>query len=141
MIFAELVLKLPRFASREMYSRRKEELWAEDIYVFAFSAVSGLPDKRLDKGLKPMLDLDATHTSVLEDDVQDNHDTQTMIELCIQLTDKVRELEAVIQVQDARLKVLENSSTKSKIAMLHERNKNRSRDQAEEREPGAASSR
>ena len=56
MIFAELVLKLPRFAGREMYSRRKEELWAEDIYVFAFSAVSGLPDKRLDKCLKPMLD-------------------------------------------------------------------------------------
>ena len=55
-----------------------------------------------------------------------------MIELCIQLRDKVRELEAVIQAQDARLNVLENSSTKSKIAMLHERNKNRSRDQAEE---------
>ena len=43
--FSELVMKLPQYAGREMYARKKDELVAEDIYVFSFAAINGRPVK------------------------------------------------------------------------------------------------
>ena len=39
LVFSELVDKIPQYAGREMYQRRKTDLLAEDIYVFGYSAI------------------------------------------------------------------------------------------------------
>ena len=57
LVFAELVTKLPIYAGRQVYARRKVDFLLEDIYVFAFSAVNGLPDQRLNKCLKLLLEI------------------------------------------------------------------------------------
>ena len=87
--FAELVAKLPEYASREMYARRKSDLLAEDVYVFGFSAINALPDRRLSKCLKPTLDLNSTSLSEHEDDISTNdaHVIQSLTEMCILLRD------------------------------------------------------
>ena len=130
--FAELVGKLPKFAGREMYARKKEDLLAEDIYVFCYSARNALPDKRLNKiCLKPELDLDSTNITVIDDDSQNVHDIQSLIELCVQLQEKVSLLENKIQSQHDRILVLEASDTTTKIGLLIDRPTIRSKDQAE----------
>ena len=57
-----------------MYARKKDELVAEDIFVFLYSTNNALPDKRLSNCLKSELDLNATHLTVNDDDSQDFHD-------------------------------------------------------------------
>ena len=60
LVFSELVDKIPQYAGREMYQRRKADLLAEDIYVFGYSAINALPDRRLIRQcLKPILDLNS----------------------------------------------------------------------------------
>ena len=63
-----------------MYARKKDELVAEDIFVFLYSTNNALPDKRLSKCLKPEVDLNATHLTVNDDGSQDIQDTQSLIE-------------------------------------------------------------
>jgi hypothetical protein len=116
--FAELLVKLPEYAGRELYARRKLELLAEDIYVFAYSAVSALPDKRLSKCLKAVLDLDATNIYVIEDEAQDTANIHTVIELCVKLQDKVNKLEEVVKTQSHRIGVLEQQQTSNKLQVL-----------------------
>ena len=62
---------------------------AEDIYVFAFSGINALPDKRQTECLKPILDVDCTHLSVSVD--YDGHDIPTIdevIDLCVQFAEQ-----------------------------------------------------
>jgi hypothetical protein len=132
-VFAEMVIKLPQYAGRELYARRKGDMLAEDIYVFAFSAVNSLPDKRLTKCLKPVLDLDATHLSS-DDDVTDAPNIQNIVELCIQLQDKVNKLEKTVKSQNDRIAILEGNATNAQmntLGRLDNKSRRGARDQAE----------
>ena len=111
--FSELVNKLPKYAERELYARRKGELLAEDIYVFGFSAINALPDRRLTQCLKPLLDLDSTSLSEHEPNTVDNGDIQSLTELCIELQEKVKNLQETVKVQTNRITALETQITVS----------------------------
>ena len=86
--FAELVTKLPG----------KSDLLAEDVYVFGFSAINALPDRRLSKCLKPTLDLNSTSLSEHEEDISTNdaHDI-SLTEMCILLRDEVKTLQNTVK--------------------------------------------
>ena len=111
LVFAELVTKLPIYAGRQLYARRKVDFLLEDIYVFAFSAVNGLPDQRLSKCLKLLLEI--------PDDEQEENDTvlpgdpdmNTIVEMCLKLKEKVKQLENTIKDQNIRITFLENEHT------------------------------
>lgn len=124
LVFAEMVAKLPQYVGREMYARRKNDLLADDIYVLAFSATNAIPDKRLSKCLKPTLDLDATQMSVADEDTSESHDIQTLVEICVQLQEKVKNLEATVQSQQERLIALEALSTNAQIEHLDNMQRN-----------------
>lgn len=133
--FSELVSKLPQYAGREMYARRKGDLLAEDIYVYGFSAINALPDRRLSKCMKPTLDLDSTSLLEQEPENNDIHNIQSLTELCIQLQDNVRKLQETVKAQENRIMVLETQVTVDQIKSLgastNTSTQNRSRDQAE----------
>ena len=79
-------------------------------HIFAFSIRNNLPIKKLNKCLKPNVDLDATHMSILEGD--SSHDVQHIVELCIQLQEQVTGLENIVKEQNKRLSALESDKTK-----------------------------
>jgi hypothetical protein len=110
-----MLVKMPQYAGRQFYDRRKEAYLAEDVFVFGFSAVNGLPDKRLSKCLKPALDLDDTHISVLDEDTQETHDINSLVELCVTLQEKVNSLETIVKDQNKRIATLEVQNTCTKI--------------------------
>ena len=66
-----------------------------------------------------------------EDDGHETHDIQSVIELCIQLQEKVKNLESKIKLQEERIKTLETEHTKHKMHNMNAPS-DRSRDQAEE---------
>ena len=97
-----------------------------------------MPDKRLEKCLKPVLDLNATHISVSDDhddSINNSTATQSIVELCTVLPEKVRVLEETILVQNNRISELEKQSTISKMDSIIKTAKKTSRgttmDQAE----------
>ena len=120
-----------------MYARRKSDLLAEDVYVFGFSAINALPDRRLSKCLKPTLDLNSTSLSEHEDDISTNdaHDIQSLTEMCILLRDEVKTLQKTVKTHVNRISVLETQFTAAQIQLLDsKKNKHvsvRSRDQTE----------
>ena len=130
--FAELVTKLPTYIGREMYARKKDELVAEDIFIFLYSTNNALPDKRLSKCLKPEVDLNATHLTVNDNGSQDIHDTQSLIELVIKLLQKVESLDKKVRSQENRINTLEAKDTCAAIKALVDAPSKRSRDQTEE---------
>jgi hypothetical protein len=136
LVFSEFTTVLPQYAAREMYARRNIERLAEDIFVFSFSAVNALSHKKLSKCLKQQIDLDATHVSDAEPELQDIHDQQSLIELCIKLQDKIRSLEETSKKQNDRILVLEDQVTNILISPLsaprdQSHPKDGSKDQAE----------
>ena len=106
---------------------KKDELVAEDTYVFSFAAINGRPVKRLNKLLKPELDV----TMSKDDDTKFMIIIQSVIELCIQLQEKVKNLESKIKLQEERMKTLETEHTKHKMHNMNAPSY-RSGDQAEE---------
>ena len=116
--FNELAIKLPAFASREMYARRKGDLLAEDIYVIGFSAINAIPDKLLGKCLKPTLDLDSTSLSEKEPDHSDNGDIQSLTELCVRLEEQIQGLTRTVKSQGDRILALETHITVNQLNSL-----------------------
>ena len=126
LVFNELVLKLPQFAGRQLYARRKAVWLIEDIYLFSFSAINSLPDKHLSKCFKQQInfDLDTSRVSVQDDEViQDSQDTtgeQTMIEMYVKLQDRLKSLEAIVKSQAGKIESLE------KVVATNKQKENRS---------------
>ena len=83
--------------------------------------MSSLPDKRIVNCLKPELhvDLDSTHISIVDEELQDVPNVQTLFELCVQLKEKVLKLEATVRTQNNRIATLENHKTKDTVNELN----------------------
>ena len=99
-VFAELVTKLPIYAGRQLYARRKVDFLLEDIYVFAFSAVNGLPDQRLTKCLKPLLEIPDNEQEENDTVLPGDPDMNTIVEMCLKLKEKLKQLENTIKDQN-----------------------------------------
>ena len=111
LVLAELVKKLPQFVGRNTYHRRKAELLAKDIYIFGFSTVSGLADKRLySECFKPTADENTSQIS-MDQDAEDSNEVEnnsvntshrnidTILDMCVQLKDRVKKLETTVKLQ------------------------------------------
>ena len=120
LVFSELVAKLPDLAGRELYARKNRDLLTNDIYVFIFSWINGLPDKRITKCLKPVVSRDETHISVSEEDVQ----TQSLVELCMKLQETVGNLQTEVSTLKMRVTQIEQNDTRRNIS-------NRTEDQSQ----------
>ena len=135
LVFTEFTTVLPQYVSRKMYARKKSELIAEDIYVFAYSAVNALAHKKLNKCLKQQTDLDSTNVSEIDNDNQDTHDIQSLVELCIKLEDRLNTLETEKKEQQEKILELEIQVCTLKMHSLIAQRDNvlldGSRDQAE----------
>ena len=110
--FNELVSKLPAYADRELYARRKTDNLIEDIYVFAYSAVNGLADERLSRCLKPLLVLENTiskdtQSQEAQDPQTECQDLHSLLDMCLKLKDKVIKLENTVREQNIRITELE----------------------------------
>ena len=68
--------------------------------------------------IRDYIDLDDTHTSVLSEDAQDSHDIQSLVELCVNLQEKVKFLENTVSDQSKGLCVLEARSTEVQLKQL-----------------------
>ena len=116
LVFEELVAKLPDYAERELYVRRKSETLAEDIFIFAFSAVNAIPDQRLTKCLKPTLQVDVSTDDISTD--SSSHDTQALLDLCLALQQRVKSLETLVKTQNVRISDLETTLTNNLIQKI-----------------------
>ena len=128
LVLAELVKKLPQFVGRNTYHRRKAELLAKDIYIFGFSTVSGLADKRLySECFKPTADENTSQIS-MDQDAEDSNEVEnnsvntshrnidTILDMCVQLKDRVKKLETTVKLQAERITALETECNKDKLS-------------------------
>ena len=111
LVFVEFTEKLPEFQGCELYARKKLNLIAGDIYIFAFSKVSGLPDLRVKTSLKPVVNLDDTHISVNDEE----KDTDRCVELFVKMRDELQTLKTEIKALKNRVNFLESNQTKDHL--------------------------
>ena len=137
--FGEMIVKLPKYAERELYTRRKESLLVEDIYVFAFSAVNALPDKKIERCLKPQIQMDLNNSSSqltidstdIEDDAQDTPNIHTLVEMYLKLKAEVKQLEEIVKEQNSKISALELEQSKKTLVESGTRYESGFKDQAE----------
>ena len=95
-IFMKVEEQFPQLVNAELYSRRKLEILASDIYVLGNSVVNGLADKRFFKVIKKHGSDDINSSQQADPgSVTGNSALQTntdLIQVCINLKDKVESL-------------------------------------------------
>ena len=110
-VFEELVTKIPELLDREMYARKKLDLLIEDIYVFSFSWLNGLPDRRIAKCLKPTMSFEDSQVNLNEEDLQ----SQSLAEICVKMQDQIKNLSAEVKELKDRLSKVEERETNAKL--------------------------
>ena len=97
-IDASSPLGLPTLFENKLVAVLVEDI---HVYIFTFSAVNALAHKNHSSRLKQQPDLDSTHASDTQKvpDIQDSHDQQSLVELCIKLQEKISVLETSVKLQ------------------------------------------